>query len=77
MSVIWNFNISGATIAGGSLLFSATLTIISAKAQLSDQVKIKSISQLINGIFKILQKLRKYFHDTTTLVSFLPTLASP
>ena len=32
--------------------------------QFSDQVKIKDTSQLINGIFKVLQKLLKYFNGT-------------
>ena len=56
MSVIGNSNPVGATIAGASLLFPAALTAISAKAQFLDQVKINSLSQLINGIFKVLQK---------------------
>ena len=34
-------------------------TAISAKTQLFDQIKINSTSQLINGIFKALQKLLK------------------
>ena len=38
--VIWNSNPVGATIVGGSLLFSAVLTVISAKAKFLDQVKI-------------------------------------
>ena len=36
-------------------------TAISAKTQLFDQIKINSTSQLINGIFKALQKLLKYY----------------
>ena len=34
-------------------------TAISAKTQFFDQIKINSTSQLINGIFKALQKLLK------------------
>ena len=34
-------------------------TAISAKIQFFDQIKINSTSQLINGIFKALQKLLK------------------
>ena len=59
----------GATIAGGSLLFPVAVTVISAKAQFFDQDKINSISQLINAIFKVLQKLPKCFSGTTTLMS--------
>ena len=72
MSVILNSNPVGGTIAG--LLPCAFLLVISAKTQFFDQVKINSTSQLINGIFKLLQKLLKCFSGITTLVSFLPTL---
>ena len=63
-------------IAGGTLLFPTALTVVSAKAQFLDQVKINSISQLINGIFKVLQILLKCFNGTTISVSFLPTLVT-
>ena len=76
MSVILNSNPVGATIAGGSLLFPATLTVISAKTQLLDQVKINSTSQLISGIFNALQKLLKHFSGVTISVLFLPTLCA-
>ena len=72
VSVILNSNPVGPTIAG--LSPSASLSIISTKTQLLDQVKINSTSQLISGIFKLLQKLRKTFSGITTSVSFLPTL---
>ena len=42
------------------------LTVISAKTQFFDQVKINSTFQLINGIFKALQKLLKCFSGITT-----------
>ena len=45
VSVIWNSN-------PVSRLFAA---VISDKTQFSDQVKISSISQLIDGIFKVSQ----------------------
>ena len=64
VSVIWNSNPVGGLFA----------TVISAKTQFFDQVKINSTSQLISGIFKLLQKLLKYFSGITTSVSFLPTL---
>ena len=72
MSVILNSNPVGATIAG--LSPSASLTVISAKTQFLDQVKINSTSQLINGIFKLFQKLLKCFSGIKTSVSFLQTL---
>ena len=34
----------------------------------------KDTLQLINGIFNALQKLPKYFNDTTNITSFLPDL---
>ena len=52
----------GATIAGLTPAF----TVISAKIQFLDQVKINYTSQLINGIFKALQKLLKCFSRITT-----------
>ena len=70
--VILNSNKIGATLAG--LLPCASLSVISAKTQFLDQVKINSTSQLISGIFKLLQKLLKCFSRITTSVSFLPTL---
>ena len=42
--------------------------------QFSDQVKVKDTSQLINGIFKVLRKLLKYFNGTAISTSFLPDL---
>ena len=73
MSVVLNFNSVGATVAG-----SATASaVISTKTQFFDQVKINSTSQLINGIFKALQKLVKCFSGITTLVLFLPTSFPP
>ena len=71
--VIWNYNSVGATIAGGSSLFPTALTVISAKTQFLDQVKINSISQLIYGISKVLQILLKCFNGKTISVSFWPT----
>ena len=56
-SVYLNFAPDGSTIAG----LAAASTVISAKTKFLDQVKINSTSQLISGIFKLLQKLRQYF----------------
>ena len=43
-------------------------------AQKHTTAKINSTSQLINGIFKALQKLLKCFSGITISVLFLPTL---
>ena len=64
--VILNSNLVGATIAG--LLPCTSLTVILAKTQFLDQVKINSTSQLISGIFKPFQKLLKCFSGITTSV---------
>ena len=53
MSVGRNSNPIGVTIACKLLSFPGSLSVISAKAQLLDQVKINSLSQLVNGIFKV------------------------
>ena len=52
VSVISNVNVTSATIAG----LAAASTVIAAKIQFFDQVKINSTSQLISEIFKLLQK---------------------
>ena len=36
-----------------------------------DQVKFRLISQLINGISRVVQKLLKYFNGTAILTSFV------
>ena len=72
MCVILNSHPVGAAIAG--LSPSASLSVTSTNTQFSDQVKISSTSQLISGIFKLLQNLLKYFSGITTSVLFLPTL---
>ena len=66
VSVILNVAPDGAAIAGGSLLFPASLVVISAKTQVLVQVRINSISQLINKIFKFFQKLLKCFSGIGT-----------
>ena len=65
VSFILNVAPDGATVAGGSS-FPASLVVITAKTQFLDQVKINSTSQLINGIFNVLQKLLKCFSGITT-----------
>ena len=39
-----------------------------------DQTKIRFTSQLIDGIFKVLQKLLKFFNDIVVLTLFLASL---
>ena len=43
----------------------------------ADQVRIRLISQLINGISTVLQKLLKCFNGTITLRSFSPLFFIP
>ena len=62
VSFILNVACDGAAIAGSAPAF----TVISAKTQYLDQVKINSISHLINGMFKALQKLLECFSGITT-----------
>ena len=67
-------------MAGRSLLFPAALTVISSKTQFFDQVQTNSTSQLINGIFRVLHQLLKYFSGITISVLFLlalPALSLP
>ena len=54
----------------------ASLAAVLVNTQLSDHVKIRFISQLINGIFSVLQKLLKYFNGTTISTSFSVLLPS-
>ena len=75
VSAILNYIPVGATVAGLSPC--TAFTLISAKTQFLDQVKINSTSQLISGIFKLFQKLLKCFSGVTQSVSFLPTLFAP
>ena len=53
MSAILNVAPEGATIAGSA----SVSTVISVKTLFLGQVKINSTSQLISGIFKLLQSL--------------------
>ena len=41
--------------------------------QFADQVRMRLISQLINDISRVLQKLLKYFNGTTISTSFVPS----
>ena len=64
VSAILNVAPDRAAITG--LPPSASFVVILAKTQFFDQVKISSTSQLISGIFKVLQKLLKCFGGITT-----------
>ena len=61
---------------GGFTSGSASLVALLVITQFSDQVKIRFISQLINGISNILQKLLKCFNGTTISTSFSVLLSS-
>ena len=74
MSVILSFAPDGAPIAGLSPC--AFLVVISDKTQFSDQVKINSTLQLINGIFKLFQKLLKCFSGIKTFAFVNESLSS-
>ena len=58
----------------GSASGSASLVALLVITQFSDQVKVKDISQSINGRFSVLQKLLKYFNGTAILTSSFSTL---
>ena len=45
--------------------------VVEKTAQSSDQVKMRLISQLINDIAMVLQKLLEYFNDTAISTSFV------
>ena len=66
VSVISNVVSVGATIA--RLSPSGSLSVRLVKTQFIDQFKINSVSKLMNGIFKALQKLLKCFSGITTSV---------
>ena len=73
MSVILNIAFVGlltAAIAGFTLGF-ASLVALLVNTQFSDHVKIRFLSQLINGIFSVLQTLPKYFNGTKISTSFV------
>ena len=72
VSVYLNFGPDGPTIAG----LAAASTAISAKTQFLDQVKINSTSQLISGIFKLLQKLLQYFKGIASFAFVNESLSS-
>ena len=54
-----------------SVLLSSVIPTAEETTHLLHQVKPKPISQLINGISRILQKLLKYFNGTAILTSFV------
>ena len=72
VSVILKVAPDGATIA----VSATSSTVISAKAQFLDQVKINSTSQSLNGISKLLQKLLQCFSGITRFVFVNKSLSS-
>ena len=77
MSLILNNAFVGAFIQSIELSpATASLYVLLVIAQFPDHVKIRSISQLINGMTNVLQKLLKFFNDTTISTSFSVLLPS-
>ena len=76
MSVILNFAFVGLLISencGFSSVpvpINVSLVALLVNTQLPDHVQTRFISQLINGIGSVLQKLLKYFNGTTVSASF-------
>ena len=68
VSVILNVAPNRATIAGSA----NASTVISAKTQFLNELRINSTSQLISRMSKFLQTLLKCFKGITTSVSFVP-----
>ena len=60
----------------GSVSRYASLVALLVITQFSDQLKIRFISQLINGISSVLQKLLKCFNGITISSSFSVSLPS-
>ena len=54
----------------------ASLVALLVKTQLLDHVKIRSVPQLINGKFNVLQKLPNYFNGATISTSISVLLPS-
>ena len=79
MSVVLNGAFVGGLIAGYAGLSSCAATaacvIISVKNQFPDQVKVRDTSQLISGVFNVLQKLLKCFNGTIISILFLVFLS--
>ena len=55
------------------VLNNVPLIALAIVKQFVDQVRIKLISQLINGISRVLQKLLRYFNGTIISTSFVPS----
>ena len=75
-SVILNVAFVGllfAVIAGFTSGF-ASLVALLVNTQFSVHVKIRFISQLMNGMPSVLQKLRNFFNGTTIFLSFVQHL---
>ena len=78
MSVILNltfFRLLTAATAGLTSGFASLVTLL-VNTQFSVQIKIRFISQLINGISSVLQKLLNYFKGTTISTSFVLPMPS-
>ena len=58
----------------GSASGLASLVALLVNTQFSDQLRVKDTSQLINGMSSVLQKVLKYFNDTTISISSFSTI---
>ena len=78
MSVILNVAFVGLLIAATARFTSgfASLVALLVNTQFSVYVKMRFISQFINGMPSVLQKLLKYFNGTTISASFSVSLPS-
>ena len=78
VSVILNVALVGLLISApaGLASRSASLVVLFAITQFPDQVKIRFISQLINGIYNVHPKLLTYFNGTTISKKFSVFLSS-
>ena len=79
VSVILNVALSGFSIPAtkGSASGSASLVaLLCVNRQFSDHVEIRFISQLINGMFSVVQKWLKCFNGTTISTSISVLLPS-
>ena len=78
MSFILNVPLAGLLTAATAGITSgfASLVVLFVNTLYSDHDKIRFISQLINGMSIVLQKLLKYFNGTTISKSFVLLIPS-
>ena len=67
----WVDKVTTGTSSFVSVILNFVFPVAVEITQFSDQVKMRLISQLINGISGVLQKLLKYFKGTAISTSFV------